>query len=66
VSAVVFGSAADNRLTAASYVNLILVLRGFDAEGLAALGDALLAAEAAIRQRLVWATALSSACLMYR
>src|SRR5262245_23422260 len=54
VSAVLFGSAAENRLTATSDVNLILVLRGFDAERLGALGDALLAAEAAIQLKVMF------------
>lgn len=54
VSAVLFGSAAENRLTATSDVNLILVLGGFDAERLGALGDALLAAEAAIQLKVMF------------
>src|SRR5262245_45696801 len=54
VSAVLFGSAAESRLTATSDVNLILVLRGFDAERLATLGDALLGAEAAIQLKVMF------------
>ena len=54
VSAVLFGSAAEARLTATSDVNLILVLRGFDAEKLAALSDPLLAAEAAIQLQVMF------------
>ena len=54
VSAVLFGSAAESRLTATSDVNLILVLRSFDAERLATLGDALLGAEAAIQLKVMF------------
>ena len=54
VSAVLFGSAAEARLTPSSDVNLILVLRGFDAEKLAALSDPLLAAEAAIQLQVMF------------
>ena len=53
VSAVLFGSAAEARLTPSSDVNLILVLRGFDAEKLVALSDPLLAAEAAIQLQVI-------------
>ena len=60
VSAVLFGSAAEARLTATSDVNLILVLRGFDAERLGRLGDALLAAEAAIQLKVMFL--LESSC----
>ena len=54
VSAVLFGSAADGRLGASSDVNLILVLRGFDADRLAALNESLLAAQAAIQLQVMF------------
>lgn len=54
VSAVLFGSAAEARLTPSSDVNLILVLRGFDAGKLAALSDPLLAGEAAIQLQVMF------------
>src|SRR5258708_24710710 len=54
VSVVLFGSAAEGRLKATSDVNLILVLRSFDAEKLGQLGDQLLAAEAAIQLRVMF------------
>src|SRR4051812_38016090 len=54
VSVVLFGSAAEGRLKASSDVNLILVLRAFEAEKLAQLGDQLLAADAAIQLRVMF------------
>src|SRR5258708_2689259 len=54
VSVVLFGSAAEGRLKATSDVNLILVLRAFEAEKLAQLGDQLLAADAAIQLRVMF------------
>jgi predicted nucleotidyltransferase len=54
VSIVLFGSAAEGRLKATSDVNLILVLRAFEAEKLAQLGDQLLAADAAIQLRVMF------------
>lgn len=54
VSVVLFGSAAEGRLKATSDVNLILVLRAFEAEKLGQLGDPLLAAEAAIQLRVMF------------
>ncbi|MBX9603171.1 MAG: nucleotidyltransferase domain-containing protein [Bryobacteraceae bacterium] len=49
VSVVLFGSAAENRLRPVSDVNLILVLRRFDPDRIAALSPALQTARAAIR-----------------
>src|SRR5437879_285195 len=54
VSVVLFGSAAEGRLRATSDVNLILVLRSFEAEKLGQLGDQLLAADAAIQLRVMF------------
>jgi predicted nucleotidyltransferase len=54
VSAVLFGSAADGRLAPTSDVNLLLVLRAFSPEKMARLRDALLAAEAAIKLRVMF------------
>jgi predicted nucleotidyltransferase len=54
VSVVLFGSAAEGRLRASSDVNLILVLRAFEAEQLGQLGDPLLAADAAIQLRVMF------------
>jgi predicted nucleotidyltransferase len=54
VSVVLFGSAAEGRLKATSDVNLILVLRSFEAEKLGQLGDPLLAADAAIQLRVMF------------
>jgi predicted nucleotidyltransferase len=54
VSVVLFGSAAEGRLKATSDVNLILVLRGFDAEKLRPLGESLLAAQAAIQLQVMF------------
>jgi predicted nucleotidyltransferase len=54
VSVVLFGSAAEGRLTASSDVNLILVLGAFDAGKLAELSDPLQAAEAAIQLRVMF------------
>jgi hypothetical protein len=49
VSAALFGSAAEGRLAPTSDVNLLLVLRAFDAAQAAALRPAYIAAQAAIR-----------------
>src|SRR5947209_1211091 len=54
VSVVLFGSAAEGRLKATSDVNLILVLRAFEAEKLGQLSDQLLAADAAIQLRVMF------------
>jgi predicted nucleotidyltransferase len=54
VSAVLFGSAADGRLAQTSDVNLLLVLRAFAPEKMTRLRDALLAAEAAIKLRVMF------------
>src|SRR5262245_12076518 len=49
VSVVLFGSAAEGRLTAASDVDIIVVLGKCDADRMGKLRDAYLAAEAAIK-----------------
>src|SRR5262245_6295031 len=49
VSVVLFGSAADGRLTSASDVNLVVVLRAFDAERMIRVRDAYLTGQAAIK-----------------
>ncbi len=49
VSVVLYGSAAEGRLRATSDVNVILVLRRFDAAGVASLREPLRVAEAAVR-----------------
>src|ERR1700730_11137409 len=54
VSAVVFGSAAEGQLGPASDVNLLLVLRAFAPEKIAQMRDAFLAAEAAIKLRVMF------------
>jgi predicted nucleotidyltransferase len=54
VSVVLFGSAAEGRLTESSDVNLILVLAAFDAGKLNAISDTLQAAEAAIQLRVMF------------
>jgi len=54
VSAVLYGSAAEGRLRATSDVNLILVLRGYDAAGAKRLGPALTAARAAVRLQVMF------------
>jgi predicted nucleotidyltransferase len=54
VSGVLFGSAADGRLTQTSDVNLLLVLRTFAPEKMTPLRDTLLAAEAAIKLRVMF------------
>src|SRR5215471_8290517 len=54
VSAVLFGSAAEDRLGPTSDVNLMLVLRAFVPERVVQLRDAFLAAEAAIRLRVMF------------
>jgi predicted nucleotidyltransferase len=53
ISAVLFGSAAEGRLSPTSDVNLLLVLRSFAPERIARLRDGLLAAEAAIKLRVM-------------
>src|SRR5262245_6035875 len=57
VSAVLFGSAADGKLAATSDVNLLLVLRTFAPDKSSQLRDALLAAEAAIKLRVMFVQA---------
>jgi predicted nucleotidyltransferase len=54
VSVVVFGSAAEGRLGPTSDVNLLLVLGAISPEKLGQLRDALLAAEAAIKLRILF------------
>jgi predicted nucleotidyltransferase len=54
VSAVLFGSAADNKLGPASDVNLVLVLQNFVPEKVRELRDALLMAEAGIKLRVMF------------
>jgi len=54
VSRDAFGSAAENRFAATSDVNLLLVLRAFTPERIARLRDALLAAEAVIKLRVMF------------
>ena len=51
LSAVVFGSAAEDRLRATSDVNLVLVLRRFEPSALTGLHGELVVAESAIRLR---------------
>jgi predicted nucleotidyltransferase len=54
VSAVVFGSAAEGQLGPTSDVNLLLVLRTFPPDKIAQIRDAFLAAEAAIKLRVMF------------
>jgi predicted nucleotidyltransferase len=54
VSAVVFGSAADGQLGPTSDVNLLLVLRTFAPDKITQMRDAFLAAEAAIKLRVMF------------
>jgi predicted nucleotidyltransferase len=54
VSAVLFGSAAEGKLAAASDVNLLLVLRTFTPDKIGQMRDAFLAAEAAIKLRAMF------------
>jgi predicted nucleotidyltransferase len=54
VSVVVFGSAAEGRLGPTSDVNLVLVLSAFSPERMGQLRDALLAAEAVIKLRIMF------------
>jgi hypothetical protein len=54
VSAVLFGSAVDGRLGPASDVNLLLVVRHFTPQRIDGIRDALLAAEAAIKLRVMF------------
>ncbi len=53
VSATLFGSAAEGQLSPTSDVNLLIVMRSFAPERIADLRDALLAAEAAIKLRVM-------------
>jgi predicted nucleotidyltransferase len=54
VSAVVFGSAVDGQLGPSSDVNLLLVLRAFAPDKVGQMRDAFLAAEAAIKLRVMF------------
>src|SRR5262245_47757604 len=54
VSVVLFGSAADNKLTAQSDVNVLVVLRTFDPAAMAQIRDQYLVAEAAIALRAMF------------
>jgi predicted nucleotidyltransferase len=54
VSAILFGSAAEGKLGPTSDVNLLLVLRTFAPDKASQLRDALLAAEAAIKLRVMF------------
>src|SRR5262249_20839195 len=54
VSIVLFGSAAEGRLSPTSDVNILLVLRAFDAGRSDKLREAYRAAEAAIRLRAMY------------
>jgi len=54
VSVVLFGSAAEGKLTAASDVNLVVVLRAFHPEQVARIRDTYLAAGAAIRLQAMY------------
>jgi predicted nucleotidyltransferase len=54
VSAVLFGSAAEDKLAASSDVNLLLVLRTFTPDQIGRMRDAFLAAEAAIKLRVMF------------
>jgi predicted nucleotidyltransferase len=54
VSAVLFGSAAEDKLAPASDVNLLLVLRMFTPDKIGRMRDTLLAAEAAIKLRVMF------------
>jgi predicted nucleotidyltransferase len=57
VSAVLFGSAAEGKLGPTSDVNLLLVLRKFAPDKILQLRDAFLAAEAAIKLRVMFVQA---------
>ena len=67
VSVVLFGSAADNKLTAQSDVNVLVVLRAFDPAAMAQLRDQYLGAEAAITLRAMFLleSELSSAAELF-
>jgi predicted nucleotidyltransferase len=54
VSALLFGSAAEDKLAASSDVNLLLVLRTFTPDQIGRMRDAFLAAEAAIKLRVMF------------
>jgi predicted nucleotidyltransferase len=54
VSAVLFGSAAEGKLGPTSDVNLLLVLRAFAPDKIGRMRDAFLAAEAAIKLRVMF------------
>jgi hypothetical protein len=53
-SVVLFGSGAENRLRPTSDVNVVVVLREFDAERIRPLSDVLLAGRAAINMNVMW------------
>lgn len=53
-SVVLFGSGAENRLRPTSDVNVVVVLRTFDAEHIRELSETLLAARAAVRMNVMW------------
>jgi hypothetical protein len=53
-SIVLFGSGAENRLRPTSDVNVVVVLRTFDAERIRALSETLLGARAAVKMNVMW------------
>lgn len=53
-SVVLFGSGAENRLRPTSDVNVVVVLREFDAERIRPLSEVLLAGRAAINMNVMW------------
>ena len=53
-SIVLFGSGAENRLRPTSDVNVVVVLRAFDAERIRALSETLLAARASVKMNVMW------------
>jgi predicted nucleotidyltransferase len=53
-SVVLFGSGAENRLRPTSDVNVVVVLRAFDADRVQALSETLLAGRAAVRLNVMW------------
>ena len=53
-SIVLFGRGAENRLRPTSDVNVVVVLRSFDAERVRALSEPLLAGRAAVRLNVMW------------
>lgn len=54
VSIVLFGSGAENRLRPTSDVNVVVILRTFDAPRIAALSDTLQLVRAAVRLKVMW------------